>query len=214
MEMVGLMERHLFDPETGIRVVPPEAVLAMYEANFARFNHILITVDTGERGVDGNLIELTDEQVDERANFAMGIYTQIRESGYDAQVFEQLLESYSDDELSLMLPGFTISEGSGFPENLTRALFEMEIGDVRVVATEVGIHIMKRYALMPPEQTIDLTNPPNTIEHGLRLGFQTIAFFEELAPFMENIVINTEETELFSATTSDTMFDIWGWVVR
>ena len=211
--MAGLVYSHLFEAETGTRIIQPEVILAAYEANFARFKHIVIMTETNERGVDGELIELTVEQRAEIRAGAQDIYNQITESGNDADLFERLMAQRSADTQQIMLlQGYTVNEMSGLNEDLTSALFDMEIGGVSMVETDGSIHIMRRYGLLPPDQTPDLSNQGNSIAQTMERSLRSLIVFEELAPYIENITVNTEEIASFSVKAADTMFDIWAWI--
>jgi hypothetical protein len=210
--MTGLVNRHIFDPETGTRPISMEDIMSIYEPNFARFKHVLIVTPLPfDLDVEGNLVELP-EQAAARSERASDIYNQA--SGSSAEVFEQLINNYSEDihGRQQMPHGFTISEGSGFPENLTQAVFDMRTGDVRMLETDAGIHIIRKYELMPPEQTLDLSNPGNSVAQTITRTFQYIFLMEELEPYMANITFNREETDKFTTRTTDTMFDVWGWI--
>ena len=208
--MAGLVHRHLFDEDTGSRPVQRDDILAVYEPNFVRFKHIVIITQSSERGVDGEIIEYTDEQLAEIKSGAQDIYDQIIASGNDEELFAQLMAEHSADQ---MIPqGYTISEAMGLDVNLTQALFDLRIGGVSMVELEGSIHIMQRYELLDPEETPDLSNPTSSVAQSLARTFQQLILFDELSPYIENIVINTEETSQFSTRTSDTMFDIWFWL--
>jgi hypothetical protein len=213
--MGGLVHRHLFDSETGTRPVPAENILAIYDEHFVRFKHIRISTQSDERDVEGQVIDLTEEQLAQRREQAQDIFDRISESGNDVELFEQLLESDSDDiAAKVQLPmGFTVSSDMTFlPENMLTAAFDMQIGDVRLVETEMGFHIMKRYELMPPEETPDLTSSGNSIAATLMRDYQQYILRDELAPFIENIIIHREETDQFNIKSSDVMFDVWSWI--
>jgi len=212
--MTGLVHRHLFDEETGSRPAKYEDILTVYETNFVRFKWIVIMTQSSARDVEGELIEYTEEELADIKAGAQDIYDQIIASGNDADLFEQLMASHSVDQ---MIPqGFTISEANGLDERLTQALFDMPINGVRMIELDGSIHIMQRYELLPPEETLDIntatSSNPNSVAQTLRTSFQQLILFDELAPYIEKIVINTEETDQFSIRTSDTMFDIWGWL--
>lgn len=214
--MAGLVHRHLFDEETGTRRIPREAIVEVYEDAFVRFKHIVITTQAaGNYDVDGNLIEFTPEEVAFRVARAQDIYTRVRESGNDAALFEQLMASYSEDNMPP--DGYTISEDTGLIEILTQPLFDMATGEVRLIETDESIHILKKYELLPPEEALDIamsiaTGSPVSIAQVLTTEFRRLITANELAPFLENITVHEEETQHFSARTSDVMFGIWGWL--
>ena len=210
-EMAGLVNRHLFDPETGRRPVPMDDMLAIYEATFARFKHIVIITQSAERDIYGEPIEFTEEQLEEIMGAARGIYEQIIASGNDPEVFEAFMAQFSAAQ---MIPqGYTVNDSSPLDAALTAALFGMDIGEVRFVEVDGRVHIMKRYALLAPEHTPDLTAAPGTsIAQTMTRTFQQIILMEELAPFIANVEINREETDKFSVRAADTMFDLWSWI--
>lgn len=210
--ILGVMNVYLFNAETGKRPVPYEDIVTLYEANFSRFKHILITTTSSELDVEGNPVEFTEEELTERRQKANDIYNRILDDGED---FEKLIESDSEDSLKLQLPdGYTVSKATTiFPENLVNDAIEMKIGDVRLIETDAGLHIVKKYELMPPEQTLDITSSSSdSIASTINRLFQMNILAEEIAPYMEKIVMNTEETDKFTVKASDVMFDCLEWI--
>ena len=207
--MTGLVSNFLFDPVNGKHSIDYEDIWFVYENTFARFNHILLT--TSVPIGDGEFEELPSDELAEVRELAQDLYNRISASGNDAELFAELIQNYSDD-ISFPPEGVTISEQSGLQAILTDTLFDMEIGDVRIVEADWGIHIMKRYELLPPDQVPDISSPGNTIANTLTTTFRAIILNQELAPFLENVTIHEEEVRNIRARTSDTMFDIWGWL--
>ena len=213
--LTGVVHRHLFDPVTGTWApILPDLVAEIYESTFARFNHIAILTHSFGEGGDGEIaiVPLPEEELAERREHVRAMYNRIIESGNDAALFERLIESYSED---IMPHGLTISAAGMIRphENIMEALFDMEIGDVRMVETEGSIHIMKRYPLLPPEQAPDLDNPGSSISQVITRDVERFLLLnQELAPFLENITVHEENTRQISARTSDVMFDVLGWI--
>jgi hypothetical protein len=188
--LMGVMHRHLFDPETGARQVADEMIYFAYQEMCSRVKHILIQYTPGE------ISEETQTKIDD-------IYGRIR-GGED---FDSLLHLSEDPGSHSQPDGYTVRGDTSFVPEFLFAALDMEIGEVRKVESEFGMHIMKRYELLHPEQTRDI-NTGETWMFVIERDIRAHIVAEELRPFVDAVAINREQTDLFSTATSSTMFDV------
>jgi len=114
-------------------------------------NTILYDTENGKRayvyGTDGypQTEECTTEEITQRRLLS----SQLLERINNGENFERLLEEYNEDVSAEEYPdGMYFTENSAYyySEILT-ALADMEVGEVRIVETAYGIHIVKKYSL-------------------------------------------------------------------
>jgi hypothetical protein len=219
--LAGVLNVHLFDSETGIRVITDEIIDQVYQEACIRFKHLFLpNIPTNDRGaqamdVDGELIYYTAEELDNIKAKVDDWYYRIITDGEDIEKFYP----ESADTFMIQMPpgqsGYTVSDTSVVPPipGLVEAAFELEIGETRRIETEAGFHVIKRYELLPAQISLDLDetmnnggNPVSWAQTIDRLA-RTRTVEVILRPFMEKIEINTEETDLFRVPLVDVMFD-------
>ena len=197
-----LFGKNLFDSENGKRKITDDMVNAIYEEKCARVKHILILYSPGTYGPDGSPEKFSDDEMAERQAKAEQIYSRI-ENGED---FDSFLSESEDPGGAAYQNGYTISETTNFIPEFVAAAFDMQIGEVRKVESGYGMHIMKRYELLPAAESLDLDNNA-TWRNVIYTDRQTYFMDEELKPYIEKIEINTEETKKFNVSKTEIMFD-------
>jgi len=199
----GVFGKDLFDSDTGKRKITDEITDSVYQQTCARIKHILILYTPMTRDAENNPEEFSPEELAERKAKVEDLYERIM-AGED---FESLLAE-SEDPGTLEYPdGYTISEDTSFVPEFIEAAFDMKIDEVRKVESDYGMHIMKRYALLPPEQAVDMIDAGDVWKNIINKQIQTYLMGEELKPYIEKIEIHTDETKLFDIATSSVMFD-------
>ena len=197
--LTGVFNRYLFNADEGQKPITDDMINMIYDETCVRVKHILIPFSPGTRDADGNDIEYTEEELAEKKAYAEDLYNRIT-GGED---FDSLLSESSD---GMPFDGYTFSEDSGFAQEFADAAFDMKIGDVRKVETVFGLHIIKKYELLPAEQTLDL-NTGDTWRSSILKQIQAYFMAEELQPYIEKIEVHKSETNLFDILTSAVMFD-------
>jgi hypothetical protein len=207
--LLGVFNTHVFDAETGTRPVTAEMVDQIYQAVCAQFKHLMLLNVPGTRDVDGNPIQFTEEEHAQRRAKIEDWYGRIK----DGEDIEDFYGESDDDTIAHLPYGYTISSDTGFVSELfVDALFEMEIGEVRIIESDLGLHIIKRYELVPAFQALDLNESQQrgasvswaeTIDRMIRRTIMN----REIEPFIEALEINREETDLFTVASSVVMFD-------
>ena len=117
-------------------VVTDEEAQTMYDENitdydYATVSHILISYEGSEEE------PRTPEESQELANEVLGRVN----AGED---FASLVEELTDDTASISTGGeYTFTRNEGYAEEFTNWSFEANVGDVGIVETEFGYHIMR-----------------------------------------------------------------------
>lgn len=69
----------------------------------------------------------------------------VRQGLEDGRSFEELWDEYSEDKL--YSDGYYLDKDSTFIKEIVDAAFEMEFGEVRILETDYGFHVIKRYEI-------------------------------------------------------------------
>jgi len=206
--LLGPFSKYIYGEGTGVQITD-EMINSVYQELCVRFKHIVLFKEPGTRDVDNNPEKYSNEELEDRKSRVDGIYERI----INGEDFEEFL-SESEDPYSVSIPdGYTFSEDSTFIDEVIEAAFDdMKIGEVRKIESDTGFHIIKKYELLLPAQSLDL-NESQT--RGTTTSWtQTITRIAQssimrkvLEPYLAKIEIKSEETELFSAATSAVMLD-------
>ena len=207
--MSGLVQTYLFDASTGKLKITDDMVNQFYQKNCARVKHILIKLSPGTKDVNGNPEKYSDEELAVRRQKADDIYNSIK-NGAD---FDSLLSDSEDPGSASYPDGYTISKSTNFVPEFIEAVFPakadetgMKVGEVREVESSYGIHIMKRFDLLPPAQALNTDTGGSWADY-IKSQMQALALDEELKSYTSEIKTDTAQTNLFDPATSDTMFD-------
>lgn len=178
-----------------------------YEDNYSRIRHIFFSTSTqyvyDENGnytydADGNKVTVTptDEEINKKKVTATAVHARI-EAGED---FEKMLEEYTEDEASKTYKnGYYLTSTADYIDEVVEAAFDMEIGEVRLVNSKYGVHIVKRYAL----DDKGYENEENKDFFG---DFDDLVISEvfqnKLAGYLNDVKVNVEEKEKYSIVTA------------
>ena len=179
----------------GIKPVSDAAIWNKFTNEYVRVKHILISTTTGEYDEEGNIVEYSEEELAERLAKADDIYNKIV-GGEDFDAYS----AESEDSGQETYPnGYVFARNGGFVLEFEDAAFDMKVDEVRVVESEFGIHIMKKYEL-----TTD-----DILEHEAQIisELEMLVIMEELKPYTDSIEVIYEEVNEFSIVTADTMMD-------
>lgn len=191
----------------GTEKVTAEQKDKYYNDNYARIRHIFFSTSTqyvldGNGSytfdADGNKITTTptDEEINRKKVTATAVHARI-EAG---ESFEELLEQYTEDEASKTYKnGYYLTSTIDYIDEVVDAAFDMEIGEVRLVNSDYGVHIVKRYAL----DDKGYENEENKDFFG---DFEDLVISEvfqnKLAEYLNDVKVNTEEKEKYSIVTA------------
>ena len=200
--MAEVFGRDLFDPETGKRKITEDMINQLYGEICARVKHIVILYSPGTYDKDGKPEKYSQEELSAREAKAEDIYSRVT-AGED---FENFLSESEDPGAANFPDGYTISESSDFVAEFVEAAFDMQIGEVRKVETSYGMHIMKRYDLLPAGEALDLGSQ-TTWRSVVLTEIKSYLMDNVLAPYIEKIEIDKDETKKFNVSNIAIMFD-------
>ena len=154
---ISTLQDYLYG-ENGTDKATTEEIDAYYEENYYRCKHILIRTDVkyeldenGDPIVDEEsgsykTVELTDEEIEEQKALAEDLELRVA-AGED---FDALVVQYSEDTgMQHFADGYYINSACTFlPSEVVSAVISMNVGDIKTVESDYGIHIIKRYELI------------------------------------------------------------------
>lgn len=150
-----LVEEYLFG-EKGKHALTDEYRESFYLENYNRVKHVLVDMqDKYLTDENGNLImdtytgyyktePLTEEEKAEKTALARTLFNNAS-AGAD---FEELITKYGEDPGALKYKdGYFLNPSSPYEKSFLDAALEMKVGEVRLVESSVGLHIIKKYPL-------------------------------------------------------------------
>ena len=191
--------KYLFDPDTGKRKIPAGTADQIYQEQCVRVKHILIPYSPGTYDVNGDPEVYTEEEFAEVQARIDDLYDRI----INGEDFDGLLEESAD---GMPFDGYTISEDTGFVQEFKDVAFSLEIGGVGKAESQFGMHIIKRYELLPADQATDI-DTGYTWAYSLNMQMRSYITGDELKPYLDKIEVKKSETDLFSTSTSSVMLD-------
>jgi len=204
--LAGLMGKYLFDSNTGKRKITDDMINGVYQQECVRIKHILIPYPAKTYDVNGDLEPYSDEAMAEMQAKIDDIYG--RATG--GEDFDNLFSDYED---VMGAEGYTVNAQTAFmPREVIKTALEIKIGDVRKIESDYGVHIIKKYMLLPADQSIEIDESQSrgtavTWASTTTKLIQAYITNEELKPYIEKIEVNMAETNLFETMTSEMMFD-------
>ncbi|MBE6669398.1 MAG: hypothetical protein E7601_04245 [Ruminococcaceae bacterium] len=157
---IEFLQQYLYG-DNGIEKISESVKTKYYEDNYARMKHIFlytgkrpIVKENGEYEYDDQgyvkyrtMTAAEDKEVEDRANTYFKALTP--SDPKDAEDFDDLLLYYGEDIAARdeYPNGFYFTESSTYFKEVIKALFEMEVGEYRMVKSDSGIHIIKKLAL-------------------------------------------------------------------
>lgn len=166
--------------EGGKNVIPDEELKEYFDDNYAHAKHIWF--DTSYKYVDGEPVELTEEESNEKTKLANDVFEKIKKGKLK---FEDGITKYSDDDIEYS-DGFVFCHGEGITEEFDKAVFDMKNNEVRLVETEYGLHIVKRFKLTDDDYNED-------IKASIKDKLENERFEKLLAPYGEKIEGSRED---------------------
>ena len=136
-----LLYYNLFEAE-GAPMMPADED---YREYFAKNYRIADTIYIDTRGYakeDGTVAYLNDEQLKEKEMLANDIYNQVKA---DPSTYELLQKQYNQDNYTTTYPfGYFVTADGTFPEKFEKAVLSMGDGEIRLVKTDEGYHIIRK----------------------------------------------------------------------
>lgn len=140
---------YYFGPDSTEQPVSEQSLHEYYDEYYVKVKHIFLSTKTKEGD------EMSKTQRDEVGQKAQRIYDRVM-AGED---YEALLDEFNEDPGMASSPNGYIfsSEDSSYPRVFYNAAFEMEPGQVRLVQSNLGYHIIKKYSFSED----DIYSPDN-----------------------------------------------------
>lgn len=154
-EKVEFVQTYLYGPN-GVEPISTETKEQYYKDNYVRFKHVFLYLNNRPAfDADGNYKynsdgtvayrEMSTEENDKVREKANNLLADIKAGNF---TFEEVLEYHGEDIANdEYINGYYLSESSTYIEEVVKALDEMEVGEIRLVESKYGIHIIRRYEL-------------------------------------------------------------------
>lgn len=128
---------HYFGPDSKINPTPREDVIAYYNEYYSKVKHIFFSTQDEETN------DYNNEKKAEIGQKAQSVYDRVL-AGED---YEKLLDEFNEDPGMASSPdGYTFStEDTSFVPIFRETAFDMEPGEVRLIQSYMGYHIIKKY---------------------------------------------------------------------
>lgn len=154
-EKVEFVQEYLYG-KNGIEPISTETKEKYYQDNYVRFKHVFLYLNNRPAfDADGNYKynedgtvayrEMTEEENNKVREKANGLLADIKAG---TLTFEEVLQKHGEDITNEeYINGYYLSDDSVYVEEVVKALDDMEVGEVRLVESEYGVHIVRRYEL-------------------------------------------------------------------
>ncbi len=133
-----------FYGENGMRAITEEKKAEYFSDKYAVVYHIFI--DTrGNIKDDGTVVSLTEQEKQLKAEHAMDIYTKIKNGEIS---FEESLLLYTEDAYAAShANGYFVTNDGTYPTEFVDGAFSLAVGEITMVQSSAGYHIIKRYPM-------------------------------------------------------------------
>lgn len=134
---------YYFGPDSTENPVSREDLRAYYEEYYTKVKHVFLSTKNSE----GN--DLSNPEKEKIGKKAQEIY----DKAIAGEDFEKLIDEYNEDPGMASSPsGYVFSsEDTSYTKVFHNAAFEMKPGDIKLVQSNLGYHIMKKYTFTDEE---------------------------------------------------------------
>ncbi len=196
---INMLNAYLFG-DNGPKAITDAEMKAYYEENYYRVKHLLVRTDVnyvkdenGEYVADESTgtvktVELTDAEKEAKIALAKDLQARLA----SGEEFDTLLKEYTEDTNMIAYEdGYYIHSGSTFlPQDIITAVPEMKVGEFRMIESDIGYHIIRRYDLKTDAYK---TEPYATAMFSdLKTTLQSVKMQELIAPFADQVI--TDQT--------------------
>ena len=206
-EKIEVLRTYLYGTN-GTEKVTKEEKDTYYNENYARIRHIFFSTSSqyvfdeeGNYTFDekGNKITTTPtaEEINKKKVVSAALLERIV---MESANFEDLLAEYTEDDASKKYEnGYYLTASIDYIDEVVEAAFDMKIGEVRMVNSDYGIHIVKRYEL-------DNGGYEDKKNADFFADFEDLVISEvfqnKLSEHLGNISVNQEEKAKYSIVTA------------
>lgn len=134
---------YYFGPDSTKNPVSRDQLKSYYEEYYTKVKHVFLSTKDSESN------ELSNDEKDKIGQKAQEIY----QKAMDGADFDELIKEYNEDPGMANNPsGYVFSkEDTTYTRAFYNAAFDMKPGEIRLVQSNLGYHIMKRYAFEDSE---------------------------------------------------------------
>lgn len=134
---------YYFGPESTENPVSREALREYYEEYYTKVKHVFLSTKDDE----GN--DFSNAKKEEIGKKAQEIY----DKAIAGEDFEKLIDEYNEDPGMASNPdGYVFSsEDNSYTKVFHNAAFDMKAGEIRLIQSNLGYHIMKKYSFTDDE---------------------------------------------------------------
>lgn len=179
---IDLLKEALFNDETGSMRISEEDKKQYYAENYYSVKHIFVNSSYDEK-IDGTRSPLSHAESQKRIAAAEEIYKFINDGGS----FEQAKQSFTQSYVTVYdgVSAMDISSETPNAPELGEALKNMELGELRKVDSEYGIHIIQRV-----ETAAENYNANETVASSINSRLSNLRYEELIKQYTDNININ------------------------
>lgn len=179
---IDLLKEALFNDETGSMRISEEDKKQYYAENYYSVKHIFVNSSYDEK-IDGTRSPLSHAESQKRIAAAEEIYKFINDGGS----FEQAKQSFTQSYVTVYdgVSAMDISSETPNAPELGEALKNMELGELRKVDSEYGIHIIQRV-----ETVAENYNANETVASSINSRLSNLRYEELIKQYTDNININ------------------------
>lgn len=190
---VDLLKDAVFS-DGGIAPITDERIKAYYAENYYSVKHVFINTAYDEK-IDGTKAPLSDAEQKKRSETADRILAFVKSGGSFDEIGTRFSESYVTAYSGVNTMDCT-AQTTNAPE-LGEALKTMEVGEVRSVASQYGIHILKRVET-DPETYKDNESTVSAITASLKNAL----YPEIIALYTSQITVDEEKLSEYSLASA------------
>ncbi len=134
---------HYFGPDSKENPVSQQDLKLYYDEYYTKVKHIFLST---KDDADNDLSKPEQQKIADKAD-------NIYKKALNGEDFDKLIDEYGEDPGMTTSPdGYIFSkDDTSYTRMFHNAAFDMEIGEIRLVQTNLGFHIMQRYSFTDGE---------------------------------------------------------------
>ena len=136
--------------ENGTNVIEDKEINKYFDDNYAKAQHVFFDL-LYKTDSSGEYVNLSEDEITQKTALSNEVWEKIQNKTLK---YDDAIKQYSDD-LEENDAGFVFTDGD-YVKEFTSVVFEMEIGEIRKVQTEFGVHIIRKLALAGTDLSDDI----------------------------------------------------------
>lgn len=191
---VDLLKEAMFDDNGGLYRISDQEKKQYYEDNYYSVRHIFVNTVYDEK-IDGTRAPLSEAETNKRNGTAQQILSFMMSGGTLEEASENFTQSYVT-----VYPGISqmdITSSTANAPELGKALKEMSVGEIRLVRSDYGVHILERVPTDPENYNAD----PETVE-AIRSAIANKLYPEIIETNSDIVTVNSDIVGKYSLETA------------